>query len=79
MPSANRQLIEDQPRYTFVELVKIRRQILRYARSLPPGPERNQHWQVAVSLRRLFNNEKWRDANTVEGPRAAPPHGVGAL
>jgi hypothetical protein len=68
MPLAHRQPVEEQrPRYTFAELVEIRRQLLRYARSLPPGPDRNQHWQVAISLRRLFSNEKWRDDHTVDG------------
>jgi hypothetical protein len=55
-----REATEDRHRYTFAELVEIRRQILRYARSMPPGPERNQHRQVAVSLRRLFRDQAWR-------------------
>jgi hypothetical protein len=38
---------------------ELRRYVLRYARSFPPGYERNQHLQAAVSLRRLFRNEKW--------------------
>jgi hypothetical protein len=33
--------------------------LLRYARSFPPGDERNQHRKVAVRLRLLFKNEKW--------------------
>jgi hypothetical protein len=33
------------------ELIEQRRNILRYARSFPPGPERNQRRQVASSLR----------------------------
>ena len=45
--------------YTLDELTELRRNTLRYARSFPPGYERNQHLQVAVSLRRLFRNEKW--------------------
>jgi hypothetical protein len=60
-----RQVTEDQPRYTFAELVEIRRQVLRYARSIPPGPERNQHRQIAMSLSWLFKNEAWRDAHIV--------------
>jgi hypothetical protein len=60
-----RQPTEDQTRYTMAELIEIRRQILRYARSIRPGPDRNQHLQIAVSLRRLFKNETWRDANIV--------------
>jgi hypothetical protein len=33
----------------------------------PPGNQRNQHWQVAQSWRRLFRNKKWLDEHTVEG------------
>ena len=49
------------------ELIEHRRNILRYARAFPPGPERNQHRQIALSLRALFKNKKWLDAHTVEG------------
>jgi hypothetical protein len=48
-----------KPLYSVGELTELRRHVLRYARSFPPGYERNQHLQVAVSLRRLFRNEKW--------------------
>jgi hypothetical protein len=48
-----------KPLYSIGELTELRRYVLRYARSFPPGYERNQHLQVAVSLRRLFRNEKW--------------------
>jgi hypothetical protein len=48
-----------KPLYSVGELTELRRYVLRYARSFPPGYERNQHLQVAVSLRRLFRNEKW--------------------
>jgi hypothetical protein len=68
MSLANRQPVEEErPRYTFAELVEIRRQLVRYARSIPIGPERNQHRQVAASLRRLFMNQKWRDNHIVAG------------
>jgi hypothetical protein len=63
MALAHYQQVEHQPRYTFAELVDIRRQVLRYARSIPPGPDRNEHRQVAVSLGRLFRNGTWRDAH----------------
>ena len=53
--------------YSLDELTKLRRTMLRYARSFPPGSQRNQHLQVAVSLRRLFRNETWRDAHIVNG------------
>jgi hypothetical protein len=42
------------------ELTELRRKMLRYARSIPQGDERNHHRQVALSLRRLFRNEEWR-------------------
>jgi hypothetical protein len=45
--------------YSLDELRGLRRSLLRYARSFPPGDERNQHRQVAVRLRLLFKNEKW--------------------
>ena len=45
--------------YSLNELRELRRNLLRYARSFPPGDERNQHRQVAVRLRLLFKNEKW--------------------
>jgi hypothetical protein len=45
--------------YSLDELTKLRRTMLRYARSFPPGDERNHHRQVALSLRRLFRNEEW--------------------
>ncbi len=45
--------------YSLDELRRLRRNLLRYARSFPPGDERNQHLQVAVRLRPLFKNEKW--------------------
>jgi hypothetical protein len=44
----------------------LRRNILLYARSFPPGYERNQHRQIARSLRRLFHDTKWLDAHTLE-------------
>jgi hypothetical protein len=67
MPSVARELPLEYPRYSKAELFEHRRNILRYARSFPPGPERNQHRQVALSLGALFKNRKWLDAHTVEG------------
>jgi hypothetical protein len=43
------------------------RNILRYARAFPPGAERNQHRQIALSLRALFKNKKWLDTHTLKG------------
>jgi hypothetical protein len=57
----------DHSLYSQAELLEYWRNILRYARSFPSGSERNQHRQIAVSLRGLFKNEKWRGAHTVEG------------
>jgi hypothetical protein len=48
-----------EPLYNPDELTDLRRNMLRYARTFPPGEERNHHLQIAVSLRRLFRNEKW--------------------
>ena len=46
--------------YTQDELTELRRNTLRYARSFPPGDERNQHRRLAVSRRTLFKGEKWQ-------------------
>jgi hypothetical protein len=54
------------PLYSKAELIELRRNILLYARSFPPGFERNQHRQIALSLRRLFNDTKWLDDHTLE-------------
>jgi hypothetical protein len=53
--------------HSIEEFIQIRRDMLRYARSLPPGPDRNQRRQIALSLRTLFKNENWLDAHTLEG------------
>jgi hypothetical protein len=69
MPSVARELPLEQPLFGKAELVEHRRNILRYARSFPPGSERNYHRQVALSLRALFRNDSWLNAHTVEGFR----------
>jgi len=66
MPQANRNA-SPPCLYAMPELIEMRRQVLRFARSLPPGPERNNRRQIASSLRSLFRNESWLDAHTVEG------------
>jgi hypothetical protein len=53
--------------YSLDELTEVRRNTLRYARTFPPGNERNQHRQLAVSLRTLFKDEKWLRTHTLEG------------
>jgi hypothetical protein len=68
MPHANRKPVSEH-RYSNAELLELRRQMLRFSRSVPAGPERNQHLQIAISLRRLFKNKAWLDVHTVEGSR----------
>jgi hypothetical protein len=69
MPSVARILAPDHPLYSKAELLEHRRNILRYARTFPPGPERNQHRQVALSLRALFRNRKWLDRHVLDDLR----------
>jgi len=67
MPSVARTLALDHPLYSKAELIEHKRNTLRYARSFPPGFERNRHRQIVFSLRALFKNKKWLGAHTVEG------------
>jgi hypothetical protein len=53
--------------YAIDELRVIRREMLLYARMHPPGPQRNQHRQTALSLRTLFRNKDWLDTYTIDG------------
>ncbi len=66
MPSVARALAHDPPLYSKAELIEHRRNILRYARSFPPGPERNQHRQIALSLRALFRNRSWLEGHVLK-------------
>ena len=68
MPSLQLKLEQDNTRYTMPQLIQLRRQMLRFARSLPPGPERNGRRQIAASLRSLVRNTKWLAAHTIEAP-----------
>ena len=68
MPSVARTLALDPPLHSMADLVEQRRNILRYARSFPPGPERNQHRQIALSLRALFRNREWLEVHVLKGP-----------
>ena len=45
--------------YTTEELVELLRDNLRYARSFPPGEQRNQHRKIAKSLKALFLSKNW--------------------
>jgi hypothetical protein len=66
MPSVARRLVPDQPFYNKAELVEHRRNMLRHARSFPPGPERNGHRQIAYSLRDLFRDSEWLQAHVLK-------------
>jgi len=59
--------IPNHPPYCLEDLIEKRRSVLRYARTFPPGAERNQHRQVVVSLRALFRNKNWLATNTNQG------------
>ena len=58
--------------YTSEELHHLRRAVLRFARTFPPGSERNQHRQIALSLRSLFRNSAWLMDHVVEDRVAMP-------
>ena len=66
MPSVQQQPAFE-PRRSIEEFIQLRREMLRYARTFPPGAERNQRRQIALSLRGLFRNRNWLDAHTWEG------------
>ena len=67
MPSVARISAPDYPLYySQAELVEHRRNILRYARAFPPGPGRNQHRQIALSLRALFREREWLRAHVLK-------------
>jgi hypothetical protein len=68
MPPLPRKQTDDH-RYTMPHLINLRRQMLRFARSYPPGPERNGRRQIAASLRSLLKKQAWLVANTIEGSR----------
>jgi hypothetical protein len=53
--------------YAIDELRVMRREMLVDARLYPPGPQRNQHRQTALSLRSLLKNKRWLDTHTIEG------------
>jgi hypothetical protein len=64
MPSVQR-LPAFEPRRSIEEFIQLRREMLRYARAFPPGAERNQRRQIALSLRGLFKNKAWLDTHVV--------------
>jgi hypothetical protein len=66
MPSPDRKPEPDSRRETAC-LVEIRRSVLRQAQTFPPGGERNQHRQIALSLRGLFTNKASLESHTLDG------------
>ena len=52
-------IAKNERHYTKAELIYLRRTLLRAARALPVGPERNEKRQSASSLRALFRNKEW--------------------
>jgi hypothetical protein len=70
MTAVVRLLTQNHSSYDPADLVRMRRDNLQYARSLPLGPERNQHRQIAASLRSLLNDADWLDAHTFKKSRA---------
>lgn len=45
--------------YAMAELYEMQRLVITHARTIPPGPERNQHRQIAKSIRRLLGDPTW--------------------
>jgi hypothetical protein len=67
MPSLQLKMVQDNTLYTVSQLVQLRRQMLRFARSLPRGSsERIERRQIAASLRSLSKNKRWLDAHIGE-------------
>jgi len=66
MPSADRKA-KPETRREMAYFIEMRRNVLRYARTFPPGGQRNQHRQIALSLRRLFRNKTWLESHTLDG------------
>ena len=68
MPSVNRRAKpETDTRREMAYFIEMRRNVLRYARTFRPGTERNQHRQIALSLRTLFKNKTWLESHTLDG------------
>ena len=56
----------ENKRYTMAELYELRRVIIKHSRSIPPGPARNEHRQIATSMRSLSRDRDWLAVHTVE-------------
>ena len=68
MPLTNLGLKNKDRHYDLAALIETRRQMLRFARSLPRGPERNERRQTAASLGRLFKSKAWQEAHIIKEP-----------
>jgi hypothetical protein len=80
MPSTQRQPVETR-RYTPAELYELRREIIKHARSIPPGPDRNEHRQIASSVRSLLKDTATihADSNRKAGERVARDGETGTI
>jgi hypothetical protein len=58
---------EADTRREMAYFIELRRSVLRYARTFPPGAERDRHRQIALSLRRLFRNKTWLESHALDG------------
>jgi len=66
MPSPQPTLADDETRSTNSQLLQLRRQMLRHARSWPRGSsERKQRRQTAASFRTFSEKSEWLDAHTI--------------
>jgi hypothetical protein len=54
-------------RYTMAELYELHRVIIRHCRTIPAGPARNDHRQIASSMRSLSRDKDWLAIYTVDG------------
>ena len=72
MPSVGRLPSWERELYSVEELTENRRLLLRFARSLPPGCERNKRRWVELSLRALLKDPGWVRVNTA---KSAEPDG----
>jgi hypothetical protein len=57
----------EERRYTMVEIYELRRVIIQHSRLIPPGPARNEHRQIAASMRSLTRDRDWLAIHTVDG------------
>ena len=68
MPSLQLKMAQDNPVYTVSQLVRLRRQMLRFARSLSRGSSaRNERRQIAASLHSLYRNKRRLEVHIGEG------------